>query len=140
MFSGKTDYNLPWKKKEANFFRQSDREVIKRGMPLLNIEEKQLQADGKEATLLISRVPLRSSSGKVIGVLGIYADITDIKKIEEELKEAKETAEAVNRIKTEFISNMSHEIRTPMNGIVGMTELALETALTEQQREYLDVV
>jgi two-component system sensor histidine kinase/response regulator len=78
---------------------------------------------------------------------GFMVDITErrraeeaLKESERELREARERAEEASRAKSEFLANMSHEIRTPMNGVIGMTDLLMETPLSEEQREYAETV
>jgi CheY-like chemotaxis protein/nitrogen-specific signal transduction histidine kinase len=71
--------------------------------------------------------------GEYRGAILNVTDVTD-------LIEARIAAEAANKAKSDFLASMSHEIRTPMHGILGMTELALQTKLNEEQREYLETV
>ncbi|HEV8071401.1 MAG TPA: PAS domain-containing protein [Planctomycetaceae bacterium] len=96
--------------------------------------------DGSDRWMLARGTITRDESGKAIRVTGSRVDVSDLKQIEHELRQAKEAAEAANHAKDEFLANVSHEIRTPMNAIFGMTDLALDTSLTNDQRQILKTV
>lgn len=84
---GKSDYDLVWRREEADYFRECDRKVMDEDRPLLNVEEPERQADGRQAILLTSKVPLRDKEGRIWGVLGIDTDVSELKRVEAELRE-----------------------------------------------------
>jgi PAS domain S-box-containing protein len=103
-------------------------------------EYRFLRPDGSIRWVSSRILPILDDSSESWRAVGMVEDITGRKALEGDLRSAKEAAEAANRAKSEFLAIMSHEIRTPMNGIIGMTDLALTTDLTSEQREYLSVV
>ncbi len=143
-------------------FLPEDKEKISKEISNLISEEKpfknrinwNLSKDGRKVCLKTNGIPFFNKNGNLIGYLGVDKDITKEKLSEEELiKEiaerkkteiklikAKEEAEAATQSKSLFLAKMSHEIRTPMNGIIGTTDILKDTVLTDEQKDFLDII
>ena len=94
-------------------------------------------SDGRIVWLHAAGSVERDATGRARQMYGVYQDITEFKRLEGDLVEAKKKAEEATEMKSLFLANMSHEIRTPMNAIIGLSHLALKTALTPKQRDYI---
>ncbi len=104
------------------------------------LEKRYLRKDGSLVWGEVVVSLQRDAAGNPAYAIGVIQDISERKRLDAELRQAKDAAEAANQAKDEFLANVSHEIRTPMNAILGMTELALDSEVTEDQRQCLNTV
>ena len=117
---GKTDYDLPWKKEEADFYVESDNRVMATDTPQLNIMESQLQASGKQAVLETNKIPIHNQDGEVVGMLGTYEDITERLKLVEEAKLREQQLIQADKMISlgVLVSGVAHEINNPNQFII----------------------
>ncbi|WP_287878351.1 response regulator [Aquitalea sp.] len=124
---------------DRQHYQQEDEAVIANCSRIAR-EEQLPFADGQLHHVLYSVTGFRHQDSTPGGLIGMIVDVSALKTAEQDAREARRIAEAATRAKADFLANMSHEIRTPMNAVIGMTQLALQTSLNPQQRNYLDKV
>ena len=109
---GSTDYDMPWKSVEADYYRSIDSEVMKNDKPIYHLIEPQTHLDGQISWLETNKIPLHDEMGNVVGILGTYEDITERKKSEEALKESEERFRSLidNMIEAALIIDWNGEI------------------------------
>ena len=112
---GKTDFDLPWKLEETEWFRELDRRVMESDTPELGIVELQSQADGKQHWLETNKIPLHNSQGTVVGVLGTFIEITARVEAENQLKQLNEDLE-------QRVEQRTQELQTSQSRLQRLTD------------------
>lgn len=103
-------------------------------------EKRYLAREQRVLWVSLDQSVLADPGGRPRFLLGLAQDTTERRRFENELRRAKAAAEAASEAKSNFLAAMSHEIRTPMNGVLGVTDLLLDTQLSDEQREHLTIV
>ncbi|MDO9549915.1 MAG: PAS domain S-box protein [Methanoregula sp.] len=116
--AGKTDFDLPWAKTEAESYRSLDRDVMDGEKPRLNIIETQLQSDGRSIWLDTSKIPLFGPDGTVIGIIGTSHDITRQKHDEEAIKASLEE-------KVILLREVHHRVKNNLQIIISLVNLQM---------------
>jgi PAS domain S-box-containing protein len=104
-----------------------------------SFENKIKTKDNRELIILWNNTILKDLSGNILGILSSGQDISKMRNDEKELIRAKAIADEANKAKSQFLAEMSHEIRNPLNSIIGVSDLLLETNLSPEQKEYVEI-
>lgn len=123
--AGKTDFDF-YPKDLANKYYWNEQEIMASGKPLINIEEQSLDENGDIIYLSTTKIPLRDSTDKSIGLVGIGRDITARKKAEEQLAEHAKQLQKLNITKDKFFSIIAHDLRNPFHSILGFSDLLMK--------------
>ncbi|QLE50356.1 GAF domain-containing protein [Nostoc sp. C057] len=137
---GKTDYDLPWTREEADWYVKCDRQIIESGQAELNIIETLQQADGKKIWSNTNKIPLKDIEGNIFGILGTSEDITESQEAKQLLQQQKQRLEqALQELQTmqlqlvqgekmsalgNLVAGVAHEINNPIGFIAGNIEPA----------------
>ncbi len=127
---------------------------VLKGEGLSGFETQRRTKNGSTIAVRIGAALILDTQGKSNGIVVNFQDITQEKQAQDELNQMNHElekairhantlalkAEIANIAKSEFLANMSHEIRTPLNGVIGMTDLLLDTKLTNDQRHYAGII
>jgi PAS domain S-box-containing protein len=122
---GKSDFDLVSHDLAALYF-ENEQEIIKTGKPLINHEESMGIVDGISRWNLTTKVPLRDTTGNIIGVVGIGRDITDHKLAEEEIQLKNELLQTINAEKDKFFSILAHDLKGPLSAFLDATQILTE--------------
>jgi PAS domain S-box-containing protein len=134
---GKTDFDLV-SEENAKRYKEIDEYVIREQK---NVEvEETIELAGVTKNLLIVKFPLFDKNNNIYGISGIASDITERYLYGLHLIEARQKAELAEQLQEQFLANMSHEIRTPMNGIIGMTNILLNSPMSNEQKDFVHII
>ncbi|MFL5358181.1 PAS domain-containing protein [Archangium sp.] len=125
---GLSDYELPWRKEDSDFYRACDRQVLESGVPLSDCEEPIRGGDGRPRWTQTSKVPLRDEHGALFGVLGILIDVTARREAQEQLQVALAAGDAANRLLKAQVAE-----REAMQRALATSEMRLRTAVRGAQ-------
>ena len=123
-------------------FRASVKEVLDNalsGNETSNFEFPLFTKDERRLEVLLNATSRRDVTGKIVGVIGVGQDITEMRRLMNQ-EAIFNQAQAANEAKTQFLANMSHEMRTPLNVIMGMSQLILDTTLSDEARKFTEQI
>ncbi|MDA3812287.1 MAG: PocR ligand-binding domain-containing protein [Spirochaetaceae bacterium] len=144
MVIGKTDFDMPWPRDEAEAYRADDREVLENDCPKLHIIESLQQADGTRLWIDTSKVPMCDVNGRAFALLGVFDDITERKRGEDALRESEEKLRQSQKMEAigQLAGGMAHDFNNVLSGIMSAAQLlqSPKRNLDEKGIKYVNMI